>query len=130
MNQNTSTPKKSKNQSQSELDQSSFVLKSLLGVSPVSAPLAEHQKPRHSFRQEENNNNQSQVASNPEASFVNDSGFISMSKNGNKSSMGAKSPTSKPTGGGLTTSSARGILRSSSVGNSTLSLLQVIQRIA
>jgi len=54
-----------------------------------------------------------------------------MSKNGTKSTTGIKSPTSRPPGGGdQTTSSARGILRSSSVGNSTLSLQQVIQRIA
>lgn len=115
--QTTSTPKKSKTLSsrpQSELDQSSTVLKSLLGVSPVSAP---QQKTRLQFLQEEELNSSSNpMRKSAEVSFGNDSGFVSMSR-----------PSGKAGGGG---GLSNAILRSSSVGNSSLSLQQVIQRIA
>ena len=129
-NNQTSTPKKSQNSSkpQAELDLSSTVLKSLLGVSPVSAP--SQQRTRIQFLQGEN---LAYPAATPakqvaEVSSINDSGFISMSKPAHNSSVGAKSPSKSGGRSGL--SSARGILRSSSVGNSSLSLQQVIQRIA
>jgi len=129
-NQATSTPKKStKKHALVDLDQSSTVLKSLLGVSPVSVP-------SHLQANRQTNSSvsldfslQSQKKSK-DGSFVNDSGFVSMSKsNTNSSPRGRKSPT-KPTGGGArTSSSARGILRTSSLGHSNLSLQQVIQKI-
>jgi len=129
MNQATSTPKKSTSRHhphQSELDQSSSALKSLLGVSPVSLPS------QHAIRQvllEDKLDIPSQFKKTPEVSFVDDSGFISMSKISNSSNYGGTSPTRPLGGGGLTTSSARGILRSSSLGKNNLSLQQVIQKI-
>jgi len=128
-NNQTSTPKKLQDSSkpQAELDLSSTVLKTLLGVSPVSAP--SQQRTRFQFHQGENlvhlADTPKQIAG---VSSTNDSGFISMSKSVHNSSVGAKSPSRSGGRSGL--SSARGILRSSSVGNSSLSLQQVIQRIA
>jgi len=100
----TSTPKKHKEESQevdAEPEQSSNVLKSLLGVSPV-------------MPQKESDSN-----SDTKSQANNDSGFVSMSKSPNKS-LNSTAP-----------SSIRGILRSSNPGNnSSLTLQQVIQRIS
>ena len=105
-NRTTSTPKKIKeenNLNASEPEQSSTVLKSLLGVSPV-------------MPQKESDSSSS--VENSKSMINNDSGFVSMSKSPNKPS------TSQA-------SSIRGILRSSNPGNnSNLTLQQVIQRIA
>ena len=101
----TSTPKKLTEETNSdpEPEQSSTVLKSLLGVSPVTP-------------QKESD---SSSVENAKTSTNNDSGFVSMSKSPSKS-LSFTQP-----------SSIRGILRSSNPGNnSNLTLQQVIQRIA
>jgi len=107
-NRTTSTPKKFKeesNQDVNEPEQSSTVLKSLLGVSPVMP--------------QKESDSSSVENSNSKSMINNDSGFVSMSK----------SPSSKPSS--VPPSSIRGILRSSNPGNnSNLTLQQVIQRIA
>merc|ERR1719430_338848 len=66
---------------------------------------------------------------NPEISFTDDSGFVTMFNPVTNAS--PRGPASlRPTGGGVKiSSSARGILRSSSLGHSNLSLQQVIHRI-
>ena len=102
----TSTPKKIKEESltkEAETDHSSTVLKSLLGVSPVM-PAKEKTD---------------SDGAEGKISESNDSGFVSMSKSPGKTSL-----SSQP-------SSIRGILRSSNSGNnSSMTLQQVIQRIA
>ena len=110
----TSTPKKIKEQSADmeaggETEQSSTVLKSLLGVSPV-------------MPQKEEDTSSSPV-DNGKSLIINDSGFVSMSKSPNRSSLNLSQQPNA--------SSIRGILRSSNPGNnSNLTLQQVIQRIA
>ena len=104
----TSTPKKISEKSLeigNETEQSSSVLKSLLGVSPV-------------MRQKEG---ESTPVKNSKPGTSNDSGFVSMSKSPNKTlNLSQTNP-----------SSIRGILRSSNPGNnSSLTLQQVIQRIS
>ena len=102
----TSTPKKIKEENltkEAETDHSSTVLKSLLGVSPVM-PAKEKTD---------------SDGAEGKISESNDSGFVSMSKSPGKTSL-----SSQP-------SSIRGILRSSNSGNnSSMTLQQVIQRIA
>ena len=101
---NTSTPKNYKEGSKevgTEPEQSSNVLKSLLGVSPVMPK------------------KESDSHSDTKSQAINDSGFVSMFKSPNKS-LSSTAP-----------SSIRGILRSSNPGNnSSLTLQQVIQRIS
>ena len=106
----TSTPKKIKEETltkEANTEQSSTVLKSLLGVSPVMPA------------KEKTDSDSAEAASSSKISESNDSGFVSMSKSPNKGC-----PSSQP-------SSIRGILRSTNPGNnSSMTLQQVIQRIA
>ena len=105
----TSTPKKITEESltkEADTEQSSTVLKSLLGVSPV---MPAKEKP----------DSDAAEGSSSKISENNDSGFGSMSKSPSKTSS-----TFQP-------SSIRGILRSSNAGNnSSMTLQQVIHRIA
>lgn len=105
----TSTPKKIKEPSltiEADTEQSSTVLRSLLGVSPVMPA-------------KEKGDSDIAEASSSKISESNDSGFVSMSKSPSK-----VSASGQP-------SSIRGILRSSNPGNnSSMTLQQVIHRIA
>jgi len=108
----TSTPKKFKEKSSPsshsdvEDSQSTSVLKSLLGVSPV-------------MPQKDSSDSAGGIPDSKSASPVDDSGFVSMSKSPSKV-LNSSNP-----------SSIRGILRSSNPGNnSNLTLQQVIQRIS
>ena len=109
-NRTTSTPKKIKEENltkEADTEQSSTVLKSLLGVSPVMPA------------KEKADSDSAEAASNSKISENNDSGFVSMTKSPNKGCA-----SSQP-------SSIRGILRSANPGNnSSMTLQQVIQRIA
>ena len=111
-NRTTSTPKKIKEENltkEADPEQSSTVLKSLLGVSPVMPA-----KPK-----EKADSDSAEAASSSKISESNDSGFVSMTKSPNKGCA-----SSQP-------SSIRGILRSTNPGsNSSMTLQQVIQRIA
>ena len=92
---------------EADTEQSSTVLKSLLGVSPVMPA------------KEKADSDSAEAASNSKISENNDSGFVSMTKSPNKGCA-----SSQP-------SSIRGILRSANPGNnSSMTLQQVIQRIA
>ena len=106
-NRTTSTPKKIKEENltkEADTEQSSTVLKSLLGVSPVMPA------------KEKADSDSAEAASSSKMSENNDSGFVSMTKSPNK---------------GTQPSSIRGILRSTNPGsNSSMTLQQVIQRIA
>jgi len=126
VNQATSTPKKTSTSFKVDLDHTSSALKSLLGVSPVSQPSTQTGNEVSLTRTLDFS-----VPSkkNPDTSFTNDSGFVTMSNPATNAS--PRGPASmRPTGGGVKiSSSARGILRSSSLGHSNLSLQQVIHRI-
>jgi len=126
VNQATSTPKKTSTSSKADLDHTSSALKSLLGVSPVSLPSTQTGKEASL-----SGTLDFLVPSkkNPEISLTEDSGFVTMSNPAtNASPRGTASL--RPTGEGTKiSSSARGILRSSSLGHSNLSLQQVIHRI-
>ena len=109
-NRTTSTPKKIKEENltkEADTEQSSTVLKSLLGVSPVMPA------------KEKADSDSAEAASSSKIFENNDSGFVSMTKSPNKGCA-----SSQP-------SSIRGILRSTNPGsNSSMTLQQVIQRIA